>query len=1221
MKTFSKWRKKCFNGRHLLRQFLLVPILFSLLFPPLLMGANQQEKITINLKEVNIIDFFNEIERISPYKFFYKNSQVESLPKISIEAFEETIVSILNKVFSKTNLTYILNDKQIVIQQKIGLQTDVVKISVSGQVVFSEDSSPAPNANIMVKGIRGLGTTTGLDGKFTINNVPKDATLIVSFIGYITQEIQVNGRAVINIALIEDEALLQEVYVTGYQTLPKERATGSFSKIDTKELERTLSYSIQDKIINGTLSGLNHDPNTGISVRGVATINASRLPLIIVDGFPLQVDISHSTSQDDALDFENLSRALNSINPNDVESVTVLKDAAAASIYGARAANGVIVINLKKTSAKISEPEVNFSTNFSFKPKPNVNKLPYCNPETYFQIEKSRYEAGWYTNNTTSATEYTNMADYFYVRARVRDGILTQKDLLDLEYQMQTYDNRKEFSDYFLQNSAHQQYNISVNQRVGFNNYRFSIAYDKDLAHNKGNNDDRFVVNFSNQAKPLDWLVITTSVNLNLRNEEKNGVTMTDLFNIPQHQRILDENGNYTSMSKGIQGGISTGRQIRDDVVKMYNYFPYDWKWNIKQEWDNMDNTIKSVSTRLQGGIQAKPFGDILTIDAKYQYEFGSSKQKNYYNEQTFLVRNLVNTFAQPALLPVPKGGILEHQYGTNYAHNFLATALFNKTFNKHNVVALGGIEIREQNSDRSNVRRYGYDPQTLAYVAQIDFLTKFPRNLMANQSPYFIDPQAQWTTIYNFYDKIDRFVSWFGNVAYNYNDKYDFTASWRLDQSNMFGDSPKYRQVPLWSLGLGWSIDKEPFFKLDFVDRLRLRATYGSSGNVDKSTSPYAIAGIGGSYTNSTLALPGAKYTNPANPELRWEKTKQVNIGLEFSLLNNRISGTVDYYFKNSEDLLATKNINSTYGFTSAKFNVGAIQNNGIDITIAHTLKKGAFSWRTQLIYSHNKNVITKTDKDIILNNTSISTALMYQQYRVVQGRPRFNLLSMPWGGLDKDGFPQFIFKDSVYNWQTPQNPTWTNYKFADLKYEGTTLAPNYGSWNNIFSYKGFELSMLLSYKFGHVYQHTAPFRVSNNDLFGIAQGNYISRYAKEFEQMWKNPGDELKTDIPRMPYHLTGAQVRALTIWYTYPVNYGSHLTESAAHIRFQRISLAYSLGRKILPKMFSRMTFTMQGRNLGIIAFNKYHEDPEYLPDMMGNFILSTSPEFTFSIMATF
>jgi len=1219
MKTFLQKRKKCFNGRSSFRQLLLLQAIIFLLFSPFICRASQQEKITLNLKDVPIIEFFKEVEKITTYKFFYKNSQVETVPKVTLNVKEQPLNSVLDIVFSKTNLTYILNDKQIVIQEKNPVKSEADKITVTGKVTFSDDGTPAPSANILVKGLTGVGTTTNDKGDYTLKNVPKDAVLVFSFIGYTIQEVPVAGRTTINIALRTDEALLNEVYVTGYQTLPKERATGSFSKIDTKELERTLSYSIQDKIINGTLSGLNHDPLTGISVRGVATINASRLPLIIVDGFPLQVDINRSTEQDDAMDFENLSRALNSINPNDVESVTVLKDAAAASIYGARAANGVIVINLKKTSTKISEPEVNFTTNFSFKPKPDVNKLPYCNPETYFFIEKSRYEAGWYTSNATSSTEYSNLPDYFYVRGRVRDGILTQKDLMDLEYQMQTYDNRGEFSKYFLQSSAHQQYNLSLNQRVGFNNYRFSVAYDKDLAHNKGNNDDRIVINFSNQSKPLDWLIITTSVNLNLRGEEKNGVTMNDLFSIPQHQRILDENGNYTSMSK--YTGLSTGRQIRDDVVKMFNYFPYDWKWNIKQEWDNMDNTINTVNTRLQGGVQVKPFGELLTLDAKYQYEFGSSKTKNYYNENTFLVRNLVNTYAQPTLLPVPKGGILEHQYGTNYSHNLLVTALFNKTYKKHNLVVLGGTEIREQNTDKSNVRRYGFDPQTLAYVAQLDFYNKYPRNLMANQNPYFIDPQAQWTTIYNFNENKDRFVSWFGNFAYNYDDRYDFTGSWRLDQSNMFGDSPKYRQVPLWSLGIGWTISKESFFNLPYFDRLRLRATYGSSGNVDKTTSPYAIAAIGGSYTNSTLALPGAKYNNPANPELRWEKTKQLNVGIEFSLLKNSISGTIDYYLKKSSDLLATKNINSTYGFSSAKFNVGAIDNKGIDVSVSYNLRKNNFAWRTTLIYSHNTNIITKTDKDIILNNTSISTALMYQQYRVVQGRPRFNLVSMPWGGLDTLGYPQFIYKDSVYNWRTPQSPLWTNYKFADLKYEGTTLAPNYGSWNNIVSYKGFELSMLLSYKFGHVYQHTAPFRVSNNDLFGIAQGNYISHYAKEFEKMWKKPGDELTTDIPRLPFELTGAQVRALTIWYTYPVNYGSHQTQSAAHIRFQRISLSYTLDRKILPKLLSRLTFTLQGRNLGIITFNKYHEDPEYLPDMQGSFILSTSPEFAFSIMATF
>jgi hypothetical protein len=569
----------------------------------------------------------------------------------------------------------------------------------------------------------------------------------------------------------------------------------------------------------------------------------------------------------------------------------------------------------------------------------------------------------------------------------------------------------------------------------------------------------------------------------------------------------------------------------------------------------------------------------------------------------------------------VPKGAIFDQAYSTSYSHDFQLTGNFYKVFGgKHAVAVLAGAEVREEYRDKSNSRRYGYNDQTLTWATQMDYRTAFPRNMYPNNA---FSIESSFSTIYNYWMRQDRYVSTFGNASYTFDNKYDVTGSWRLDRSNMFGESPEYRQVPLWSTGVAWTISNEKFFNIPAINRLRLRATYGSSGNVDKSTSPFAIAAVGGSQTNSAILLQGAQYTNPANTELRWEKTKQLNLALEFALLNNRIYGEVEYYNKNSTDLLATKDINSTYGFTSAMINFGSMKNTGVDITVSGMIIKNKnLSWRTQINQSFNKNIVTKTDIEDI-SQIALSFLLSpNSSNRLQAGMPRYYLLSIPWAGLSADGVPQFYHDKQIHNsLTTTLAANTTAYGFNNLIYEGPTQAPYYGSWNNVIGYKQWELSFLAVYKFGHVYLHTSPFRVSNNDLYGFAQGNLVPHYAREFEKMWQKPGDEAFTDIPRLPFEYTGTTARSKTAWYNYAVNYGSHQVHNASLIRLQRVTLSYALKPSWLRGKVNDIRVIAQGRNLYTFTFNPYHEDPERLPDMMGNFLLSNSPEYTIGLQVAF
>ncbi len=1178
---------------------------------------SQKASFNLKLENVTLSELIKAVQLQSNFTFLYNHEEIEKEGVISINADDITIDEVLKHCLAGTDLGYHIEDDIVVISPKIDAPVFApIPIKIKGKIK-DKDGNPLPGATVLEKGTMN-GATTDSDGNFKLTVSGSASILKISYVGFITQTIEIGNKTDFEIIMVEDVAGLEEVVVTGYQTLTKARITGSFTKIDQKELDRTISYSIADKITDGSVSGLLSDP-LGITIRGVSTLNASRLPLIVLDGFPLQIDKDQNDYADDE-EFAALTRALESINPNDVESVTVLKDAAAASIWGARAANGVIVITTKHTTNQ--QPQIEFSSSLAWKPIPDVSKLPYASPETTLELEKGRYNAGWFDRFISWMDRfYYNLSEYPYTAARVEQGLMTEEELFEVEQRIGSYDNRYDFSDLFLRGSLRQQYNLSMSQNTGFNSYRFSVSYDKNIAETKQTNDDRIVLNFTNRFKPSKWLIAYISSNLSLKNEKENGLDLRDLFYVSQYEPFLDENGDYTSMTSFAISSISYGRPFRELAPIKTPYIPYDWEWNPKREFDNKDNTIRRVDLRLQAGLTFKPFGEMLKIDFKYQYERGSVRTDNMYNEETWTVRHLVNTWAQPdGTYPVPKGNIFDQRYNNSYAHDFLITANFIKKFaQKHEVVLLAGMGFRDQKSDRSSVRRYGYDPQSLSSDQQMNFSERYTRNeFIFRGFAYTI--HTPWTSYNNYWERQDRYTSLFWNASYTYDNRYDITGSWRLDKSNMFGDSPQYRQVPLWSVGFGWTIDKESFFKVDFINRLRLRVTYGASGNVDKSTSPYAIASIGGSYDNSTLQLPGASYSNPANPELRWEKTKQFNLALEFSLFNNRLNGEIEYYNKASEALLTTKKINSTYGFQTALINFGAIRNRGVELTLsAIVINSPDFRWRTQITQSYNQNLVTKTDRGGVV--PSVTNMLRLDSYRLAEGKPRYHYLSIPWGGLNAEGYPTFYMRDSLNSYPMPTRPLFNDAGYDDLKYEGPRQAPWYGSWNNVFTYKNWEVSFLVSYKFGHKYKHKSPNDVSNNGLYGIAQGNFVPHYYGDFDNMWRKPGDEAFTDIPKLPFEFTGSSGRSNTTWYTYPTQYGSHQFLSAAHIRFQRVTLAYSLKKEWLPKYVKRLTFQLQGRNLGVITFNKYREDPEHLPDMYGNFILATSPEYTFSIKASF
>ncbi|WP_180335689.1 SusC/RagA family TonB-linked outer membrane protein [Labilibaculum filiforme] len=1120
----------------------------------------------MNMEQATIFEVLNEIKQQTGLRFIYKEGLFDESNKINIVVENEEVKKVLDRILQDKGLECEVEEEVITLKETIKTtpQKQVQeKKPLIGQVTDTE-GVPLPGVSVVVKGTT-TGVATDIDGKYTIKIEGTSAVLVYSFVGMLPKEVVYTGQSLLNVSLEADSEQMAEVVVTGYQTISKERATGAFEKVSTKALEERSTLNIIDKL-EGQTSGVLFE-NGVITIRGVSSMNASTTPLIVVDGFPIEGD-------------------LESLNPNDVESMTILKDAAAASIWGARASNGVIVIVSKKGVEK-GKTNVDFSSTLSLMAEPDLYSLKRASTESFLELEKHFADNGWKELASPWALSQPAYNEGLDAYLRYNDGQMTEADKDAIINRLKGIDVRDEYADLFLRKAVRQQYHLAVSGASDKSNYYASLSYDDNNAYLKGSDNDRIVSNLRIQTKLSERISFNAGISATIRNSDNNAAG--SLANLAQYQQILDANGDYIPQPW-------TYSQAGKDTHAMANNSPYDWTYNLYQEFENKDNSTKNVDLRMQAGLNINLFKG-LDFEGRYQYEWGNSKGQNLYNEDTYYVRDMVNTRAHigsdgQMVYPIPMG---EARADANaYAKSFTSRAQlnFNRSFNdnKHQVYAIAGTELRQTEYESSNMTKFGYDPVSLQFK-RMNYDTDYPRAFS-----YWPSKLEDNTTFV--YEK-NRYASYYGNAGYTLDDKYTVTGSVRLDDSNLFGASKEYRNVPLWSVGTNWQMHKEDFINLDFVNRLTLRMTYGTGGNIDKSTSPYLTASIGQDYQTQYKF---AYINNPKNPNLRWEKTSTANFGLDYALWNNRVSGSIEYYNKQSVDLLGNVSLNAIYGFDSALMNFAEMSNKGMDFSINVGILTKDLKWNAIANFSYNKNRVEKVE----LSDESVGGAFggYYGTGSARVGKPLNHLYSYKWAGLSAEGMPQvYNEKGEIIDHNTEME------EVEGLKYEGTTTPKYYGSLQNVVSYKGLRLSMLITYKLGH------KFRTPTIDYSDLRSKFTLNSVHEDFDARWKNPGDEKITDIPVLP----DSPTEIGGYWSSY-TNYGSHNVESASHIRFNDVVLSYDLPKSWFKSTgLNALNVGAQVRNLGVITFNDSNTDPENIIGVDG--FGKRRPEYTFSLKARF
>lgn len=1107
-----------------------------------------QEKINLSLKNAPMQEAFSAIQRQSGYRFWFDPALKKLAKPVNIDVKDATLLVALEQCFRNQPFTYTIKEKFVLVKlvkemPKNDLALDAPPDSIRGKVV-NEKGEPIPGASVYVKGSKKVATTDDA-GEFQLKNINSDAVLMISSIGYENATVEVAGKLAITVKLKMKQAVLGDVTVsvsTGYQQIPKERATGSFAQPDKELFEGRISTDVMSKL-DGITSGLlfNKDPSTGtgLHIRGYSTINANASPLIVVDNFPYDGDITN-------------------INPNDVEGVTVLKDAAAASIWGARAGNGVIVITTKK--GRFNQPsQVSLAANVTVSGKPDLSyNRSFLNSNDFIDVEQTLFTKGFYDADLSS-TQYPPISPVVEILAKQRAGILSATDAASRINALRTLDVRKDLKKYFYQGLVNQQYALNMSGGSRNTTYTMSAGYDKDLSNAVRNSNDRITLNSLGSFKPITNLEITGGINYTqsktYSNSNISAITTGGQYSksIYPYAQLADAQGNPLPIVKNYRDSF---------VLAAPGNGLLNWQYYPLIEKNLSDNTTGLYDTRLRAGIKYTVIPG-LSLEGIYQYERGNNKQRVYYSPETYNARDLINRYTNPFTTPhtnnIPNGGIL-NIYNIDYVSvNDRMQLNFNRNFGEsHNIIALAGVEQREVTGENDyNNTLYGYSSSTDVYqsVNYNTNYTLYPSGSATIPNAFYLDHTT------------NRYRSYFGNASYTFRDKYTLSASGRIDQANLFGVKTNDKSVPLWSVGGKWDVGKERFYAVKWLPGLQLRATYGYSGNLLNNGTAYTTA----TYYSSNNSLFPSFYqiTSPGNPQLTWEKIGMLNIGADFSLAKNILSGSLEYFHKNGNNLIGTDPVPSSTGFVSATLNYANMKGQGVDIVLNSKNINSTFQWVTSFIFSYAEDKVTQYN-----GGSSLSTT-------IVKGRPVEALYSFKWAGLDPNtGDPR--------GYDTTGKVS-TNYSSLlpvsakQMAYDGRSAPTVFGGMRNTFSYKGVSLSVNISYKFGYYFRRSS---VKYYNLFYSWQGNV------DYANRWQKPGDEKITNVPSLP-SLPANSLRDQFY------ESSEALVTNGSHIRLQDVILSYDLEKTQLHQLpLKHVQLSVYANNLGLIwKANKYGIDPDY------------------------
>lgn len=1024
------------------------------------------------------------------------------------------------------------------------------QISDSLVIVINDNATlePLPKATLTEVG-SGVVIPSSADGRFRIPIVGHARQFAITHVGYNSKVVQIeSGRSVQLIVDLESaHSIIEEVAVsTGYQTLPRERATGSFEALDAATIARATGYDILSRMEGLTASTLiaknSYNPNqytprsltaSQIRIRGESSLFTEANPLIILDNFPYDGDIS-------------------SINPNDVENITLLKDAAAASIWGAQAGNGVIVITTKKGS--YNQPlRISFSATAGTYEKPDLYYLRGLPASDFIDVEQFLFGHGFY-NSMENNIRRPALSPAVEVFIQHRDGVLNDEQLASQLQELGSNDVRKDYLDHVYRHPVQQQYAVSIGGGGDSFNFRSSFGYDSHRQSLDGNSDSRMSFRNEMTYRPIDKLSIQASIQYvqrmaNTQDRDGYGQISMGNYDLYPYARLVNEDGTAASIAKDYRLGFvdTAGAGLLLD-------------WHYRPLEDLGDRALQNQDVMLQGGV-SYTFVPGLSLDLKYQYQNGKADLNAVNGLEKYAVRNKINRFTEinghQLTRHFPLGAELLTGIDRLISHNARAQLNFNQLWGRHEVAGLGGVEVRQRNSYGQRYTLYGFDPETLNF-SKVDAINRYP--LYGNLGSTALLPLATESIS----DLTNRYVSAFGNAGYTYDGRYTVSASVRKDASNLLGVETNQRWQPLWSVGAAWIVSNERNIRTGIFNHLKARVTYGYSGNIDPSRSAHTI--IAHRPLENLTGRSYADIMNPPDPSLRWERVSTLNAGVDFSAYQSRVSGTLEVYWKRSIDLFGITPMDWTTGFRSLTTNSAHTRGDGIDATIRSVnIEYGNFKWQTIATYSHNRTKLLEYLGPERMASSYIGPSL---SKTILPDYPLYAVFSYRWAGLDPaNGNPQGWLDGTV---SMDYNAIRRNTTFDDLVLHGSGMPVHFGGLRNDVSYGPISLSMNITYRLAYFFRREG---LRYSSLFS----NY--RHHEDWQRRWVQSGDEIFTDVPSMIYPASSTRD-------DFYAN-SEVMVEKGDHVRLQDLRLGYALNNIRIQKYQVRaIQVFIYANNLGIL-----------------------------------
>ena len=1152
----------------------------------------QNEKLNLSFKNVELKNILEEIKSHTDYDFIYNIKEVDVSQKVSVDLKNANVEIILKQCLDKLNISFTITDRIIVLRKKQH-QDMAQKLTVHG-VVLDQQRQPLPGVTIAVKGIP-IGVISGMDGHFVLT-VPaaQELELVFSFVGMKQKILRVTGNEQIRVIMEEDVAALDEVVVTGMEVIKKERMTGSATVVTAKDLKAQGIISI-DQILEGMVAGLNSTTLSGapgarakITIRGENNLSGRTEPLWILDGLPMLSGVPENNTGDYAGTI--MQDGVGNIMPEDIESISILKDASAAAIYGAKAANGVIVITTKKGFR--SKTQFNYSGTYSAAIAPSIN-MDFMNSR-----EKLWYETAILDNFGLDFAYSAGRGGYFY--KQMYEGYIMDDDY-HAEMERLGNINTNWFKTIFR--TAHSQsHSLSLRGGTDQMTYYTSVNFQQKNGILKANQYSNAGLLIKLDYRPVKNLILALDVSANIR-KNRDHASAVDPFKYAvfanPYERPYDEEGNYAAdlsyLAHNYTEESSTG-------------YVYD-QFNILREI--------AENRKKQDGLDAQ-----LTFDARYEVIPGLTlesivRKSVGYNTETIEIAPGTYTsyvgesfsrqvYKNAAVLPEEyNDGQLSEKSGKSFdwsIRNQIDYSLDIRQKHLFSVLIANEVTFRKFNN-------FGY----ISPVYYPDYrITGIPA--YATDVKY-ADMMGVIGNMFNTSDGQDRTVSFLGSLRYGYKDRYIVNFNFRADGADAIGESQRF--TPLWSIGVRYNLHKEKFFENNLISELSLRGSYGFTGNIDRTAYPFSTIALGSKLYEGNRYVTDFTYPNPA---VSWEKKLDRNVGIDLSLLKNRISVTVDGYFNRTEDVLEDLTIPVSTGRNQVRANGGIVENKGVELYLnLRVVNARDFSFAASFNLSRNKNVIKKsyytlesfadlTDKaggvvNIIGTETGSVYGWKFAGVDPISGNPRMNLTEE-----GKRAYASFLDKWDSYSEQDKETyrreggiqsldevPQYANYFClssgmqpgfvkTSMQYLGRSNPRFVGGFNTSIRYKNLEFSTQWTFKTGHIIPSfndldNAPNNASNSQN-GFATDLSVSgtNRLRKYLAFWQAPGDQI--DIPRFVTSGNDYWARMCT----------SEKYEKGDFLRMTNLSLNYRLPSELVKKWgLNTMSLSFNARNL--LTFTKY------------------------------